>query len=80
MKDHRVCLVCSRTKRAEWEDDQEYCEGVKHQPPFDEGRVLIDLIDLHIFDYVQGRYSLGLRHIRRLLWHSYQCEVKLKAA
>ena len=50
-------LIFSRYNKAEWETNQDYCDGVKERSPFDEGRVLLDLIDLHIFDFIQGMPS-----------------------
>ncbi|KAF6039878.1 hypothetical protein EB796_001801 [Bugula neritina] len=44
----------SRYRKAVWETEPDYCDGVKQTPPFNSGRVLIDLIDLHIFDFIQG--------------------------
>ncbi|XP_067946072.1 extracellular serine/threonine protein CG31145-like [Watersipora subatra] len=44
----------SRSKRVQWEDDPNYCQEVKATIPFDKGRSLLDLMDLHVFDFIQG--------------------------
>lgn len=53
-------VSCSRRSKAGWETDSNYCDGVRKKPPFDKGRVLLDLIDLHIFDFIQGRLQHNL--------------------
>ena len=37
-----------------WEMDESYCNGVKEKSPYDEGRILIDIVDMHIFDFITG--------------------------
>ncbi|XP_055311757.1 extracellular serine/threonine protein CG31145-like isoform X2 [Sitodiplosis mosellana] len=44
----------SRKKKAQWESDNKYCEKVRRDPPYDEGRRLLDLIDMSIFDFLMG--------------------------
>lgn len=50
-----VVLISSRYNKAEWETNPDYCDGVKERSPFNEGRSLLDLVDLHIFDFIQGK-------------------------
>ena len=56
-------LCCSRYKKALWETDPDSCDVIKKRPPFDKGRVLIDLIELHIYDFIQGMLLLLASHI-----------------
>ena len=45
---------------AEWQNpdaNAEYCDRVRSSPPFDVTSKLLDLIDLHIFDFLIGMYS-----------------------
>jgi Golgi casein kinase, C-terminal, Fam20 len=47
---------------AKWEITEKaegYCDTVRRSPPFDSERALVNLIDLHIFDFIQGEY-LGI--------------------
>lgn len=55
-----IVFVCSRYKKALWETNPDYCDKVKETPPFNEGRVLIDLIELHIFDFLQGETTANV--------------------
>lgn len=44
---------------ANWEITEKaegYCDTVRKSPPFDSERALLNLIDLHIFDFLQGEY------------------------
>lgn len=44
----------SKFDKADWETDPGYCSKVKQEEPFNDGRTLFDLIDLTIFDFLQG--------------------------
>lgn len=42
-------------RRARWEyDDEHYCVDVQKMAPFDSGRLLLDIIDACVFDYIVG--------------------------
>lgn len=43
-----------KRKKAQWEEDDQYCDQVRQLPPYNEGRRLVDLIDLAIFDFLAG--------------------------
>ncbi|KAG8558015.1 hypothetical protein GDO81_016821 [Engystomops pustulosus] len=43
-----------KRKKAEWEVDSDYCEGVKQTPPYDSGTRLLDVIDMTVFDFLMG--------------------------
>ncbi|XP_066587878.1 extracellular serine/threonine protein CG31145 [Prorops nasuta] len=43
-----------KRKKAQWEQDSEYCSLVKEIPPYDEGRRLLDLMDMAVFDFLTG--------------------------
>jgi glycosaminoglycan xylosylkinase len=36
-----------------------YCDKIRASPPFDEPSKLLDLIDLHVFDFLIGRSNTG---------------------
>ena len=50
-------FVYSKRKKADWEVKEDYCKGVKTRPPFHQGRLLLDLIDLHILDFLTGYFQ-----------------------
>ncbi|ELU08369.1 hypothetical protein CAPTEDRAFT_181850 [Capitella teleta] len=43
-----------KRRLAEWEKDDSYCDHVVATPPYDKGRRLLDLIDMAVFDFLQG--------------------------
>ncbi|GAB1859875.1 hypothetical protein CAJAP_01113 [Camponotus japonicus] len=43
-----------KRKKAQWEDDSDYCSLVKEISPYDEGRRLLDLMDMAVFDFLTG--------------------------
>jgi len=43
-----------KRKKAQWEEDDSYCDYVRTQAPYNEGRRLHDLMDLSIFDFLTG--------------------------
>ncbi|CAL1674187.1 unnamed protein product [Lasius platythorax] len=43
-----------KRKKAQWEDDSNYCSLVKEISPYDEGRRLLDLMDMAVFDFLTG--------------------------
>ncbi|XP_036139405.1 extracellular serine/threonine protein CG31145 isoform X3 [Monomorium pharaonis] len=43
-----------KRKKAQWEHDSDYCSLVREIPPYDEGRRLLDLIDMAVFDFLTG--------------------------
>ncbi|KAG0720618.1 Extracellular serine/threonine protein CG31145 [Chionoecetes opilio] len=44
----------SRRRKAEWEEDDEYCASVKETPPYNEGRRLLDVVDMAVLDFLMG--------------------------
>ncbi|KAJ8313280.1 hypothetical protein KUTeg_009169 [Tegillarca granosa] len=44
----------SKHRKAYWEVYDDLCEKVKQRPPYDSGRRLLDLIDMHVFDFLTG--------------------------
>ncbi|KAJ8664352.1 hypothetical protein QAD02_006014, partial [Eretmocerus hayati] len=40
--------------KAQWETDSDYCKIVRELPPYDEGRRLLDLMDMSVFDFLTG--------------------------
>ena len=49
-------------KMAYWEVKDDLCDLVKQEPPFSKYRRLLDLIEMHIFDFVMGNMD----------WHHYE--------
>lgn len=43
-----------KRKKAQWEHDSDYCTLVREIPPYDEGRRLLDLMDMAVFDFLTG--------------------------
>ncbi|XP_034488217.1 extracellular serine/threonine protein CG31145 isoform X1 [Drosophila innubila] len=43
-----------KRKKAQWETDANYCALVRDIPPYDEGRRLLDLMDMAVFDFLTG--------------------------
>ncbi len=43
-----------KRKKAEWELDNTYCNKVRKDPPYNSGRRLLDIMDLAVFDFLQG--------------------------
>ena len=42
-------------RKAEWETNATYCDGVRATRPFNEGRALLDVMDMAIFDFLMGK-------------------------
>lgn len=52
----------SKHRKAYWEAYDDLCEKVKQRAPYNKGRRLLDLIDMHIFDFFQGKvYIYSIR-------------------
>lgn len=43
-----------KRRKAQWEVDDEYCELVKEVHPYNEGRRLLDIMDMSILDFMMG--------------------------
>ncbi|XP_017475344.1 PREDICTED: extracellular serine/threonine protein CG31145 [Rhagoletis zephyria] len=43
-----------KRRKAQWETDSNYCSIVREIPPYDEGRRLLDLMDMAVFDFLTG--------------------------
>ncbi|XP_055906171.1 extracellular serine/threonine protein CG31145 [Eupeodes corollae] len=43
-----------KRRKAQWETDADYCAMVRDIPPYDEGRRLLDLMDMSVFDFLTG--------------------------
>uniref|UniRef100_A0A182RXI1 Fam20C domain-containing protein n=1 Tax=Anopheles funestus TaxID=62324 RepID=A0A182RXI1_ANOFN len=43
-----------KRRKAQWETDSDYCTMVRDIPPYDEGRRLLDLMDMSVFDFLTG--------------------------
>ncbi|XP_048104389.1 extracellular serine/threonine protein kinase FAM20C isoform X1 [Alosa alosa] len=44
----------SRSKRAQWETEKDYCDTVKKTPPYNQGTRLVDVIDMAILDFLMS--------------------------
>ena len=45
-------IYSEKTKLAEWEEDDTYCEKIKIKAPYNKGRRLLDVMDLKTFDFL----------------------------
>ena len=47
----------SKFKKAAWETNDTYCDSIKETPLYSDhsGKLLLDIIDMHIFDFITGR-------------------------
>lgn len=43
-----------KRRKAQWEQDSDYCSLVRDIPPYDQGRRLLDLMDMSVFDFLMG--------------------------
>jgi len=43
-----------KRRKAQWETDKDYCDVVRDVYPYNQGRRLLDLVDLSIFDFLMG--------------------------
>ncbi|XP_068084523.1 extracellular serine/threonine protein CG31145 isoform X3 [Anabrus simplex] len=43
-----------KRRKAQWEQDSDYCSLVRDIPPYDSGRRLLDLMDMAVFDFLMG--------------------------
>lgn len=43
-----------KRRKAQWETDADYCTMIRDIPPYDEGRRLLDLMDMSVFDFLTG--------------------------
>ncbi|XP_037951015.1 extracellular serine/threonine protein CG31145-like isoform X2 [Teleopsis dalmanni] len=43
-----------KRRKAQWETDASYCSMVRDIPPYDDGRRLLDLMDMSVFDFLIG--------------------------
>jgi hypothetical protein len=43
-----------KRRKAQWEQDSDYCTMVRDIPPYDSGRRLLDLMDMAVFDFLIG--------------------------
>lgn len=41
--------------KAVWETDMNYCRGVRTKAPYNTGRRLLDVMDMAVFDFLQGK-------------------------
>ncbi|XP_063240602.1 extracellular serine/threonine protein CG31145 [Bacillus rossius redtenbacheri] len=43
-----------KRRKAQWEQDSDYCSLVRDIPPYDKGRRLLDIMDMAVFDFLTG--------------------------
>lgn len=44
----------SKFRKAEWETDETFCKSARRQSPLNNGKMLLDMIDAHTFDFLTG--------------------------
>jgi hypothetical protein len=47
----------SMKKTAKWLNDPEYCDKVKQKEVYSQGRRLLDIIDMAVFDFLTGLFT-----------------------
>ena len=52
-------ILIKSAKLFRWEVDPDYCEEVKQTPPYDSGTRLLDIMDMTIFDFLMGEFSMS---------------------
>ncbi|XP_033215034.1 extracellular serine/threonine protein CG31145 [Belonocnema kinseyi] len=43
-----------KRRKAQWEEDSDYCSLIKEIPPYNEGHRLLDLMDMAVLDFLMG--------------------------
>lgn len=44
----------SKFRKADWEKDETFCRTARRQPPLNNGKMLMDIVDAHTFDFLTG--------------------------
>lgn len=44
----------NKRKRVQWETEDDYCTMIRQMEPYDQGRRLLDVIDMAVFDFLMG--------------------------
>ncbi len=47
-----------KRKKADWELNNQHCNKVRKMSPYKSGRLLLDLMDLAVFDFFLGEWSV----------------------
>lgn len=47
---------CSKFRKAYWEMNDDLCDQVRGMSPFNNTKILLDMIDTHTFDFLTGEY------------------------
>jgi len=50
-------LYSKKRKLPRWKTQADYCDEVRSAPPFDDGRRLLDLMDISVFDFLTGQFT-----------------------
>lgn len=53
--------------KSPWETDPQFCEKVKAMDEFRHGTILMEMIDMSIFDFLIG--NLNRAHFETFRWH-----------
>uniref|UniRef100_A0A336M8S1 CSON013625 protein n=1 Tax=Culicoides sonorensis TaxID=179676 RepID=A0A336M8S1_CULSO len=57
-----------KRRKAQWETDADYCTMVRDIPPYDQGRRLLDLMDMSVFDFLTG--NMDRHHYETFKFHN----------
>lgn len=41
--------------KAYWEEHDDLCDVIRYDSPFNNGKILLDIIDAHTFDFLTGK-------------------------
>ena len=53
-----IILNFSKFRKAYWELNGDLCDQVKEQEPFNNTKILLDMIDTHTFDFLTGKQRI----------------------
>ena len=54
--------------------NEAYCDGVRNRSPYrdNSGKLLLDIIDMHIFDFLTGEFSSCSKHLLEIAQRANQ--------
>lgn len=57
----------SKWRKAYWELNTDLCDTVRDKEPFNNTKILLDMIDTHTFDFLTGKYNFNYGHYRFII-------------
>jgi hypothetical protein len=53
----------SKFRKAYWEENTDMCSQVRNEDPYNNGKILLDMIDAHTFDFLTGNANLNAEYL-----------------